>query len=151
MPAKFTKSLAERLDTLSKVSVSEAKPGEIAEPGHVYIAPGAKHMTLAPGAAAPSIRISDTPSDTLYRPCVDIMMKSVIKKFGKQTLGVILTGMGNDGQNACRELHRLGGKIIAQDEESCIVYGMPKAIVDNGLADVVSPIDSITDEILSFF
>ena len=151
MPPKFTKSLADRLDSLSKVSVSEAKPGEIAEPGHVYIAPGAKHMTLAPGAAAPSIRISDTPSDTLYRPCVDIMMKSVIKKFGKQTLGVILTGMGNDGQNACRELHRLGGKIIAQDEESCIVYGMPKAIVDNGLADVVSPIDSITDEILSFF
>lgn len=151
MPPKFTKSLAERLDSLSQVSVSEARPGDIAEPGHVYIAPGAKHMTLAPGAATPSIRIADTPSDTLYRPCADIMMKSVIKKFGKQTLGVILTGMGNDGQSACQELHRLGGKIIAQDEESCIVYGMPKAIVDNGLADVVSPIDSITDEILSFF
>lgn len=151
MPPKFTKTLAERLDSLSKVTVSEARLGEIAEAGHVYIAPGSKHMTLAPGAVTPSIRVADTPSDTLYRPCVDIMMKSVIKKFGKQTLGVILTGMGNDGLSACQELHKLGGKVIAQNEETCVVYGMPRAIVDNGLADIVSPIERITDEILSFF
>lgn len=151
MPPKFTKSLADRLNGLSKVTVSEARQGEIAEPGHVYIAPGAMHMTLSPGTVTPSIRVAETPNDTLYRPSVDVMMKSVIKRYGKQTLGVILTGMGNDGQSACQELHGLGGKIIAQDEETCIVYGMPRAIVEKGLADTVSPIESITDEILSFF
>ncbi len=151
MPPKFTKSLAERLNGLSKVAVSEARQGEIAEPGHVYIAPGAMHMTLSPGAVTPSIRVAETPSDTLYRPSVDVMMKSVVKRYGKQTLGVILTGMGNDGEIACKELHGLGGKIIAQDEATCVVYGMPRAIVDKGLAHVISPIESITDEILSFF
>lgn len=151
MPPKFTKSLAERLNSLSQVTVTEARQGDIAEAGHVYIAPGGMHMTLSPGAVRPSIRVASTPSDTLYRPSVNIMMKSVISKYGKQTLGVILTGMGDDGQIACQELNRLGGKIIAQDEDTCVIYGMPRAIVDKGLAHVVSPIDSITDDILSFF
>ena len=79
------------------------------------------------------------------------MMKSVIERYNKFTLGVILTGMGEDGSVACRELHRMGGKVIAQNEESCVIYGMPRAVVENKSADIIADIDSVTDEILKFF
>ena len=151
MPPKFTKSLADRLNSLSQVTVSEARNGEEALAGHVYIAPGDSHMILTPGATKPIIRLTQSPADTLYKPCVNVMMDSVVKKFGKRTLGVVLTGMGNDGFEACKELHRQGGQVIAQDEDTCVVYGMPRAIVEGEIADIVAPIERVTDEILSYF
>ena len=93
------------------------------------------------------IIISENPSDTLHRPCVDVMMNSVIKVYGKYTLGVIMTGMGRDGADAIKELKIKGGYSIAQDEDSCVVYGMPKAIVDAGYADTILSLDRIGNEI----
>jgi len=143
MPPKFTKSLAERLNGLSEVEVKEIVRG-----GVVYIAPGGFHMTVdKTGNNHSMISISDTPSDTLHRPSVDVMLNSVIKVYNKYALGVIMTGMGRDGADAIKELKMKGGYSIAQDEDSCVVYGMPKAIVDAGYADLVLPLDNIANAI----
>ena len=148
MPPKFTKSLAERLNGLSKLEVKEAEDLEIVRPGVVYIAPGGLHMKLnTSGNSQHSIVISREPGDTLHRPSVDVMMNSVIDAYGKYTLGVIMTGMGKDGYEGIKTLKSLGGYSIAQDEESCVVYGMPKAIVDAGLADAVLPAEKIPEMI----
>ena len=148
MPPKFTKSLAERLNGLSEVEVKEAEDQEIVRGGVVYIAPGGYHMTIEKAKSNTlCISISDYPSDTLHRPSVDVMMNSVIKIYSKYTLGIIMTGMGRDGAEAIKELKIKGGFSIAQDEETCVVYGMPKAIVDAGYADVVLPLDNIANEI----
>lgn len=148
MPPKFTKSLAERLNGLSEVEVKEAEDREIVKGGVVYIAPGGFHMTVEKGGISQMmISISETPTDTLHRPSVDVMLNSVIKVYNKYALGVIMTGMGRDGADAIKELKMKGGYSIAQDEESCVVYGMPKAIVDAGYADLVLPLDNIANAI----
>ena len=148
MPPKFTKSLAERLNGLSQVEVKEAEDKEIVRGGVVYIAPGGFHMTVdKTGNNHQMISISETPSDTLHRPSVDVMINSVIKVYNKYALGVIMTGMGRDGADAIKELKMLGGHSIAQDEDSCVVYGMPKAVVDAGYADLVLPLDNISNAI----
>ncbi|MBK7632391.1 MAG: chemotaxis response regulator protein-glutamate methylesterase [Ignavibacteriales bacterium] len=148
MPPKFTKSLAERLNGLSEVEVKEAEDREIVRGGVVYIAPGGFHMTVdKTGNNHSMISISDTPSDTLHRPSVDVMMNSVIKVYSKYALGVIMTGMGRDGADAIKELKMKGGYSIAQDEDSCVVYGMPKAVVDAGYADLILPLESIANAI----
>lgn len=148
MPPKFTKSLAERLDGLSELYVKEAEDLEIVKGGVVYIAPGGLHMKVQKSPDS-SIRIhlSNEPSDTLHRPSVDVMINSLLSIYKKNVLGVIMTGMGRDGADAIMELKRLGGYAIAQDEESCVVYGMPKAIVDAGNADLVLPLDHIANVI----
>lgn len=148
MPPKFTKSLAERLNGLSEVEVKEAADKEIVRGGVVYIAPGGFHMTVEKtGNNHPVISISDTPPDTLHRPSVDVMMNSVVKVYKKYALGVIMTGMGRDGADSIKELKMIGGYSIAQDEDSCVVYGMPKAIIDAGYADLVLPLDHISNAI----
>ena len=148
MPPKFTKSLAERLNNLSKLNVKEAEDGEKIENGTIYIAPGGYHMTVkSNGNNGAVIDISEYPNDTLHRPSVDVMMNSVIDYYGKNMLGVIMTGMGKDGFEAIKHLKSIGGHAIAQDEETCVVYGMPKAIVDGGLADTVLPLEKIPETI----
>jgi two-component system chemotaxis response regulator CheB len=148
MPPKFTKSLAERLNGLSEVEVKEAEDKEIVKGGVVYIAPGGLHMTVEKLTSNQNqIIISESPSDTLHRPSVDVMINSVIKVYNKYALGVIMTGMGRDGADAIKELKIKGGYTIAQDEDSCVVYGMPKAIVDAGYADLVLPLDNIANAI----
>jgi two-component system, chemotaxis family, protein-glutamate methylesterase/glutaminase len=148
MPPKFTKSLAERLNGLSEVEVKEAEDREIVRGGVVYIAPGGFHMTVnKTGSNQAMISISDAPSETLHRPSVDVMINSVIKVYNKFALGVIMTGMGRDGADAIKELKMLGGYSIAQDEDSCVVYGMPKAVVDAGYADLVLPLENIANAI----
>ncbi len=148
MPPKFTKSLAERLNSLSPISVKEAENNEVVKKSWVYLAPGGYHMTVIKnGSGDAVINISDRPSDTLHRPCVDVMMRSLIKVYGKQTLGVIMTGMGKDGYEAVKDLKGLGGYCIAQSEETCVVYGMPKAIVDAGYADAIVPLEKIYETI----
>lgn len=143
MPPKFTKSLADRLDNLSKIHVKEAEDGEIVKAATAYIAPGGSHMTFRKSGANTIIVISDSPSDTLHKPSVDVMMNSAIDIFGKKMLGIIMTGMGKDGLEGISKLKKLGGYCLAQNEESCVVYGMPRAIVDNKLADAITPLESI--------
>lgn len=146
MPPKFTKSLADRLNSMSKLNVKEAENGERVENGTVYIAPGGFHMTVKKnGLVASQINISEEPSYTLHRPSVDVMMNSVISAYGKYTLGVIMTGMGKDGFEAIKNLKSMGGYAIAQDEPTCVVYGMPKAIVDAGYADNILPLEKIPE------
>jgi two-component system chemotaxis response regulator CheB len=151
MPPTFTKSLAERLNSLSEVSVQEARDGDRIEPGLVLIAPGGKHIIAHRAGGATRARVSDEPVDTLYHPCVDVLIDSVAKGFGGSSLAVILTGMGTNGMVGSRELRQRGGKIIAQDEASSVVYGMPRAVIEAGLADHVAPVDCIAQEILSYF
>ncbi len=146
MPPKFTKSLADRLNTMCNHLVKEAEDGEPVKQGTIYIAPGGFHMKLKGSSlGSQTISIGYEPSGTLHRPSVDVMMSSVNEVFGKYNLGVIMTGMGKDGYEAIKMLKSIGGYTIAQDEESCVVYGMPKAIVDAGLADAVLPAERIPE------
>ncbi|MFA6978875.1 MAG: chemotaxis response regulator protein-glutamate methylesterase [Ignavibacteriaceae bacterium] len=148
MPPKFTKSLADRLNGMSELEVKEAEANEPVRNNVVYIAPGGFHLKLHKGSFGQvTVDVSEQPNTTLHRPSVDVMMESVINVYGKYTLGVIMTGMGKDGLEGIRLIKSLGGYSIAQNEESCIVYGMPKAIVDCGFADVISPLEKIADEI----
>lgn len=145
MPPKFTKLLADRLNSLSKVNVKEAENNEIVKNGTVYIAPGGYHMTVEKNGSGNKIKIAEKPSETLHRPSVDIMFNSVINVYGKGTLGIIMTGMGKDGSESIKELKSLGGYCVAQDEATCVVYGMPRAVVENGTADAILPLDKISE------
>jgi len=141
MPPKFTNSLAERLNSMSSLKVKEAENGETIYGGTVYIAPGGKQMLIVSSNGSKKIIVSDKPDDTLHKPSVDVMMSSVINVYGKSTLGIIMTGMGKDGLEAIKELKNIGGIAVAQDEETSVVFGMPKAIVDNNLADAIIPLE----------
>ncbi len=148
MPPKFTKSLSDRLNGMSELEVKEAEPNEPVRNNVVYIAPGGFHMGLRKNSSGNiTIDISENPNTTLHRPSVDVMMESVINVYGKYTLGIIMTGMGKDGLEGIKMLKNLGGYCIAQNAESCIVYGMPKAVVDYGCADIVSPLEKIAEVI----
>lgn len=152
MPPKFTKSLADRLNSMSPLEVKEAENGEAVKNNTVYIAPGGFHMTFKRGAGSTQvIDIAEEPANTLHRPSVDIMMSSAVKAYGKNLLGVIMTGMGRDGFEAIKELKSVSGYSIAQDEYSCVVYGMPKAVVDAELADLVLPLNLIAENINQVF
>jgi two-component system chemotaxis response regulator CheB len=151
MPPTFTKSLANRLNGLSPLQVKEAENGERAEKGIVYIAPGDKHMTLARKGVENLIRLSDEPAGVPYKPSVDIMMDSVADHFVGTTMGVIMTGMGHDGVEALKKIKKAGGVVIAQNEETCVVYGMPRAAVEAHITDRISPIDRIASDIVSYF
>lgn len=145
MPAHFTKSLADRLNTLSHVTVREAQDGDVLMPGLVLIAPGGLHMKI--GKDQKTVHITPDPADTLHRPSVDVTAESVVEAFGGHAVGVIMTGMGRDGCAGMKKLNAKGGYVIAQDEGSCVVYGMPKAVVDEGVADEVQPLESLADAI----
>jgi two-component system chemotaxis response regulator CheB len=149
MPPKFTKSLADRLNGMSKIEVKEAQDSEKPEAGTVYIAPGGFHMTLrqCPNESSPCINISEEPSGTLHRPSVDVMINSAAEVFGKYALGVMMTGMGKDGLEGIKKIKDLGGHCLVQNEESCIVYGMPRSVIEAGLADAVVPLENIADTI----
>ncbi len=143
MPPRFTKSLAERLDSLSALNVREAADGDVLEPGTVLLAPGGQHMTFRRKGGGIVASIGPEPSGTLYRPCADIMFTSAVETFNAPLLGVIMTGMGKDGLEGLRRIKQKGGVVIAQDEDSCVVYGMPRAAVDDGIADAILPLEGI--------
>lgn len=134
MPALFTKSLASRLDSIGPATVVLATDGATAERGHVYIAEGGKHLRVRRRAGRYVLDVSGEPADALYKPCVNELFSSVASASGARALGVVLTGMGDDGFEGARDLVDRGAKIIAQDEASCIVYGMPRAVTDGGLS-----------------
>ena len=143
MPAGFTASFAKRLDALSDVSVVEAEDGMRVEKGMVYVAPGGMHMVINRNR----IQLLDTPKIHGVKPAIDPMFESAIDVYGENILAVILTGMGRDGAECCVSVKNAGGYVIAQDEESCVVYGMPKAAVETGAVDEVLSIYDIIVEI----
>ena len=148
MPPGFTKSLANRLDSLSKVSVKEAENGDIIEPGHVYIAPGNYHMRVASEGSKRKIVLSQDPPVGNHRPAVNVLYDSVAP-VGKNLVAVIMTGMGCDGTEGMKKIKAQGGYSIAQDESTSVVYGMPKSVVDAGLADEVRPVTDIARAIVA--
>lgn len=150
MPPKFTKSLADRLNGMSKLTVKEAEHGDLIAINTVYIAPGGKHINFVKMGSSTKIILSDDPT-SLHRPSVDVMFHSALAIYGKNMLGVIMTGMGKDGLEGITELKKLGGNCLAQNESTCIVYGMPKAVVDAGFADVIAPLDQIANKINTVF
>lgn len=145
MPPGFTRSLAQRLDELSPLRVREAAAGDHFGPGDVLIAPGGSHMTVASGD---TIALSQDPPLHGVRPAVDVTLHSIVQHYGGDAVGVILTGMGFDGARAMAELHRAGGRTIAEHQSTCVVYGMPRAVVELGVADVVAPIHEIAERIV---
>lgn len=150
MPPVFTQSLAENLDGKCALRVREAAHEESAVADTVYIAPGGRQMRLAPGSRGSKIiQITDDPPENNCRPAVDYLFRSVAHHFPGQALGVILTGMGSDGTLGLRLLKRHGCFIIAQDEASSVIYGMPKAAVDAGIVDAVLPLDAIAGRIVT--
>lgn len=150
MPKGFTLSLAQRLNEISKVKVSEAVDGELLEKGHVYIAPGGRHMEIAKvSAGSYRIHLNDEPPIDALRPCANVMYDSLMNTDFDEITCVVLTGMGADGTKGITNLAaKKQVHVIAQDEKTCVVYGMPKAIKESGLVDEVKPLDEIADAII---
>ena len=148
MPAGFTKSFAERLNKLTRLHVSEAKGGERILPGHAYLAPGGFHLLVNRSGADYVIKLSESEPVHRHRPAADVMMESVAVAGGKNVLGVLLTGMGKDGAKGMLEIRNHGGYTFAQDEQSCVVYGMPKEAVNIGGVDRSVALEKMGDAIL---
>lgn len=147
MPAGFTKSLAERLNSLSEVTVKEAANNDIISAGKVFIAPGNYHMTVEMQGNLRMIKLNQDPPLASHRPAVDILFDSVAK-FGSKVIAVVLTGMGSDGAIGMKKIKASGGYSIGEDKSTTVVYGMPKAVADLGLVDRVLPLDAIADELV---
>ncbi len=145
MPPHFTKSLAERLDAMSALRVVEAAPGMRVEPGTVLIAPGGKHLTFRASKLGVITATPEEPKNLLHRPSVDVMFDSACKAYGGKVLATVMTGMGKDGLQGARHIKQFGGKVVAQNEASCVVYGMPRAIVEAGLADAVLSLEDLAE------
>ena len=149
MPEKFTEAFANRLDGLCQIEVREAKNGDRVMPGRALIAPGGRHMLLRRSGAQYHVEIMDGPLVSRHRPSVDVLFRSVAQCAGKNALGIIMTGMGDDGARGLKEMHDGGAKTIAQDEESCVVYGMPKEAVKLNAVDRIMPLGDIAGAILA--
>jgi two-component system chemotaxis response regulator CheB len=148
MPPMFTRLLAERLNTQAKLSVVEAQAGMTLKPGVVYIAPGDYHMELKRNGLSTVIALHQGPPENSCRPAVDVLFRSVAKIYGARAVGVVLTGMGQDGLRGSEFICDAGGRVIAQDEPSSVVWGMPGFVVRAGLADKVMPLETIAAEIV---
>lgn len=143
MPPTFTAILADHLSKAGKRTVTEAKDGEVAIPGHAYVAPGDYHMVMHLEAGKLMIRTNQEPQENFCRPAADPMLRSLSAIYGKHLLVVVLTGMGQDGLEGSKVVVKNGGNVIAQDEATCVVYGMPKAVAENNLCRAVLPLPEI--------
>ena len=148
MPANFTTSFAERLDSLCQMTVREARDNDSVVPGTVLIAPGNYHMIFRRSGARYYVEVKTGPMVHHQRPAVDILFRSTAKYAGANAIGVLLTGMGSDGAEGMLELKKAGAGTIAQDEQSCVVFGMPKEAIKLGAADRVLPLDQIATEMM---
>lgn len=148
MPPGFTKSLSERLDSLSELTVKEAEHNDVICPGLVLIAPGNYHMTIEREGNKKVVKLDQTPPIGGHRPAVDPMLESVAKVYGSGALGVILTGMGHDGAKGIKAIKQQHGYTIAEDQSTAVVFGMPKAAIELGVVDKVAPISAIAAEIV---
>lgn len=150
MPQRFTSLFAQRLDTLCAMAVKEAESGDRVVPGRILIAPGGRHMSVARSGAQYLVRLDDGPPVCRQRPSVDVLFHSVAAAAGSNALGVLLTGMGEDGADGLLAMQQAGAHTIAQDEASCIVFGMPRAAILRGAAKQVVPLAGMAGELLRF-
>ena len=148
MPPLFTQMLAQRLGSQSQLAVHEGKAGNSLMPGHVWIAPGNYHMTVVRRGTVVTLGLNQEPMENSCRPAVDVLFRSVAKVYGTNVLAVVMTGMGSDGVLGAKHIHEAGGEVLAQDETSSVVWGMPGAVVDAGLADKVCPLRDMAHEIV---
>jgi two-component system chemotaxis response regulator CheB len=149
MPPGFTKNFAVRLDSLCKISVKEAEHGERVLPGHAYIAPGGRHLALGRSGANYVVEITDEAPVNRHRPSVEVLFNSVAASAGANAIGVMLTGMGKDGAVAMLELRSKGAFTIAQDESSCVVFGMPREAIAIGAVEETLGLNHIADRLMS--
>lgn len=153
MPATFTTILAEHIAKASGRPCTEGETGQSVQPGHIYVAPGGAHMEIERAAAGknPTINLSHAPPENFCRPAVDPMFRSVARVYGARTLAVVLTGMGADGREGARAIAAAGGTIVAQDEPTSVVWGMPGAVATAGLASAIWPLDRVGPELVRVF
>ena len=147
MPKAFTGAFARRLDAASPLAVKEAETGDRLVPGHAFVAPGGQHLVVRREGGDLVLQVTARPAETLHRPSVDVTFRSFAETAGGETLAVVLTGMGSDGTEGVRALKGKGAHAIAQDAPSCVVYGMPRSVVEAGLADRVLPLEKIPEAI----
>lgn len=150
MPETFTKTFAARLNGLCQLAVKEAEHGERVLPGHAYVAPGNRHLMLARSGANYTVALGDGPPVSRHRPSVDVLFRSAANCAGANSLGIIMTGMGDDGAAGMLEMHAAGARTIAQDEESCVVFGMPKEAIARGGVDEVVPLGEIAGRLVAW-
>ncbi len=148
MPAKFTLAMAERINKESVLIVKEAENNEVLNAGTVYIAPGGLHMRIKNNAGSFSVDLQEDKGESVYKPSVEVLGQSIFDAVGKNIVAVMLTGMGSDGAEAFTKIHNAGGYVIAQDKESCVVYGMSRSVVENGGADDILPIEGIKNKLI---
>lgn len=140
MPPMFTKILAERLTTESALRVYEGEEGMRIRAGEAYIAPGGKHMVVEKDQQGAFLKLNEDPQENSCRPAVDVLFRSVVRLYGAATLGLVMTGMGRDGAAGCELIRKAGGKIVIQDEATSVVWGMPGAVYELGIADAMLPL-----------
>lgn len=150
MPEKFTAAFAERLNKLSKIEVKEAADRDRVMPGVALIAPGNKHMSLKRSGAQYYVEVSDGPLVSRHRPSVDVLFRSVAKHASSNAVGIIMTGMGDDGANGMKEMHDQGAFTVAQNEESCVVFGMPKEAIKKNAVDKIISLEEIPSIIMKY-
>lgn len=149
MPAAFTGPFAKRLDSVCKITVKEAEHGERFKPGVAYVAPGGRHLRIRQRVSFIEVCVEDEPAEALYKPSANELLASTAEAVGRRGLAVILTGMGSDGLEGARAMKAKGSRALAQSDATCVVYGMPKAIVDAGLADEIVDIDDMAQAIMA--
>ncbi|NKE67515.1 chemotaxis response regulator protein-glutamate methylesterase [Ramlibacter sp. RBP-2] len=148
MPEKFTAAFAGRLDMLCRIEVREARDGDRVRPGRALIAPGGRHMTLVRSGAQYVVAVKDGPLVHHHRPSVDVLFRSVAQTAGQNALGIIMTGMGADGARGLQAMHQAGARAVAQDEATCVVFGMPREAIKLGAVDAVLPLQELPREIM---
>lgn len=149
MPEKFTATFAERLNSLCRIEVREAKTGDRLKAGLALIAPGGKHMLLKRSGGCYSVDVIDGPPVSRHRPSVDVLFRSVAQAAGPNATGIIMTGMGDDGAHGLREMFDAGAHTVAQDEGSCVVFGMPKVAIELGGVKDILPLNRIHEAIVA--
>jgi two-component system chemotaxis response regulator CheB len=150
MPEKFTAMFAERLNSLCEIEVREAKDGDRVLPARALIAPGGRHMMLKRSGAQYYVEVKDGPVVNRHKPSVDVLFRSVAQVAGRNALGIIMTGMGDDGARGLKEMHDAGAQTIAEDESTCVVFGMPKVAIEMGGVDKIVPLHRIPGEIIAY-
>ena len=148
MPAGYTVLYSERLNEMSQLTVKEAAEGDVLVPATVYIAPGGRHLSLHRVGGRVTAHLDVRPLDTPHRPSVDVLFQSASEAYGARVLGVVMTGMGADGRDGSAWIKAAGGRILTEAEESCVVYGMPRSVVEAGLSDANAPLDGMIAAIL---
>ena len=147
MPPMFTKLLADRLNARSGLHILEGTQGAVLEPGLAYVAPGGYHMEVRRRGTRVVVNLNQDAPEHSCRPAADVLFRSVASVYGNRALGVVLTGMGSDGLRGCEQIHEAGGRVLAQDEATSVVWGMPGYVTEAGLAERVLPLEAIATEL----